>query len=374
MTCVCEGVTRQRSQEKIEMVRHGQLRKRYLENNSVIWLLVAFILLCRSPESLAHRPLAFVVHTSKTNFKGWRSWQGRQSLKFKGTSNGARVFRVFRPFDTGRIIDSCQIEMANRNEEDTIISEMSNPFSSDIKVTGVTLKIAFDTAWAVADLSEEKSERFTSPESLDLVHRLRRCSDCVLVGRTTVERDNCTLTVRRVPLLPENSEQPTRVVVDPNLHLLKSPSDHALLNDGLQTILYHSLQRQEEESFLPLGDTVSLVNIMMDDDHSTTTRTRYISMSPVIQDLQTRGIQHIMVEGGPVTALGFLADGLVDRAIIIQAPLTFKEPVASNISESVLTNAGLALMGSYVNDGGDTVQIWSRPNLPWPTDNLTNWP
>jgi riboflavin-specific deaminase-like protein len=221
---------------------------------------------------------------------------------------------------------------------------------------------------------EEKSERFTSPESLDLVHRLRRCSDCVLVGRTTVERDNCTLTVRRVPLLPEHLEQPTRVVVDPNLHLLKSPSDHALLNDGLQTILYHSLQRQEEESFLPLGDTVSLVNTMMDDDHSTTTRTRYIPMSPVVQDLQTRGIHHIMVEGGPVTALGFLADGLVDRAIIIQAPLTFKEPVASNISESVLSKAGLALMGSYVNDGGDTVQIWSRPNLPWPTDNLTNWP
>ena len=52
-------------------------------------------------------------------------------------------------------------------------------------VTGVTLKMAFDSsdAWGVADLSETKSERFTSPESLDMVHRLRRESSAILVGR-----------------------------------------------------------------------------------------------------------------------------------------------------------------------------------------------
>ena len=82
-----------------------------------------------------------------------------------------------------------------------------------LNIKGVTLKIAFDTEWGVADLSSEKSERFTCSESLDMVHRLRRCSDAVLVGRSTVQADDCTLTVRRVPLDPYRSKQPTRVVI-----------------------------------------------------------------------------------------------------------------------------------------------------------------
>mmetsp|Transcript_8196 Transcript_8196/g.10287 ORF Transcript_8196/g.10287 Transcript_8196/m.10287 type:complete len:86 (+) Transcript_8196:213-470(+) len=52
------------------------------------------------------------------------------------------------------------------------------------RVVGVTLKIAFDESWSVADNSDEKSERFTSPKSLDMVHRLRRARK--LLKRMTV--------------------------------------------------------------------------------------------------------------------------------------------------------------------------------------------
>ena len=48
-------------------------------------------------------------------------------------------------------------------------------------VSGVTIKIGFEHQWAVADLSETKSGRFTCDDSLDMVHRLRRVGDCVLV-------------------------------------------------------------------------------------------------------------------------------------------------------------------------------------------------
>ena len=48
-------------------------------------------------------------------------------------------------------------------------------------VSGVTIKLAFDQQRAVADQSETKSERFTCDDSLDMVHRLRRVGDCVLV-------------------------------------------------------------------------------------------------------------------------------------------------------------------------------------------------
>ena len=61
----------------------------------------------------------------------------------------------------------------------------------------VTLKIAMDRNGAVDDLGD-KAERFTSPASLDAVHRLRRHCDAVLVGASTVARDDPSLTVRRV--------------------------------------------------------------------------------------------------------------------------------------------------------------------------------
>ena len=58
------------------------------------------------------------------------------------------------------------------------------------KATGVTLNMAlgYSDKWGVADLSleENKSEKFTCSESLDLVHRLHYVSDFVLVGRETV--------------------------------------------------------------------------------------------------------------------------------------------------------------------------------------------
>ena len=82
----------------------------------------------------------------------------------------------------------------------------------------VTLKLAMDQQGAVDDLSNN-SYRFTSPESLDAVHRLRRACDAVLVGVNTVIRDDPRLTVRRVPLAPRHC-QPLRVV----LHKLDRPS------------------------------------------------------------------------------------------------------------------------------------------------------
>ena len=94
----------------------------------------------------------------------------------------------------------------------------------------VTLKIAMDRNGAVDDLGD-KAERFTSPASLDAVHRLRRHCDAVLVGASTVARDDPSLTVRRVPLAPRTA-QPLRVVLG------SAPADAGLLNDGLETVLF----------------------------------------------------------------------------------------------------------------------------------------
>lgn len=164
----------------------------------------------------------------------------------------------------------------------------------DNDVVVVTLKFSLDANQGVAELDRQPgdSDRFTSPAALDMVHRLRRECDAVLVGRSTVQSDNPSLTVRRVrpyttqppptsPILDgkeveeEEEEvdafdasgrhrprggkeiQPLRVVLDPTLSL---PFEHMapqhnetttnmttttyrLFTDGHPTVVYHTTQR-----------------------------------------------------------------------------------------------------------------------------------
>lgn len=244
---------------------------------------------------------------------------------------------------------------------------------ADIK--GVTLKIAFDSQGGVADLSSEKSERFTCGESLDMVHRLRRDSDAVLVGRSTVEVDDCTLTVRRVDM-PSQKKQPVRVIVDPKLEL--KLDDFKIFQDGLETIVIHALADENNEQIndVPFVEAtkkypnVSFVGIRpIDEDGKLRLCTKH--MCEILAD--EFDIHHIMVEGGPNTAISFLKDGTVDRAILVYAPISFKDPLLSNMSTTTFQEAGLEQIGTYTL-GVDSVKCYSRPDIPWPSTEASSWP
>jgi riboflavin biosynthesis pyrimidine reductase len=96
-------------------------------------------------------------------------------------------------------------------------------------------------------------------------------------------------------------------------------------------------------------------------------------LDAVVDMLSQRGIQHIMVEGGPRVAQSFLTQKLVDRAIIIKAPVTFKEPVAGNIDSAALEAAGLQLLGTTEWDC-DHIECWAKPGVEWPNGGVGNWP
>jgi riboflavin biosynthesis pyrimidine reductase len=84
-------------------------------------------------------------------------------------------------------------------------------------------------------------------------------------------------------------------------------------------------------------------------------------------------IHHIMVEGGPETARRFLEEGMVDRAILVHAPVCFKEPLPSNLSPSNFREAGLEFLGGGTF-GVDSVDYWSRAELQWPANPPSSWP
>ena len=83
----------------------------------------------------------------------------------------------------------------------------------------VTLKAATDINERIDGAKDKPAKRFSSDESLKLVHELRADSMAILVGVNTVMRDDPELTVRGPELGPR--EAPIRVVVDPNNRMIK---------------------------------------------------------------------------------------------------------------------------------------------------------
>jgi len=206
----------------------------------------------------------------------------------------------------------------------------------------VTLKAAMDANGVV---DGDSPGRFTSEESLDAAHRLRRQCDAILVGVNTIIRDNPTLNIRRVPL--NRSSQPLRIVLDRTLRI---PLDAKVLTDDEETVLVH-IQPDPRGVTLPAGDGGADLNALLD-------------------HLGDRGVQELLVEGGPIVWKHFLDEKLVDRAIIIQSSTTLGDGPNSGLAENILTSSGLEMIGK-TNWGGDTITLWSRPNLPWPAQ---DWP
>ena len=203
----------------------------------------------------------------------------------------------------------------------------------------VTLKAAMDANGVV---DGKTPGRFPSEESLTGAHRLRRECDAILVGVNTIIRDDPSLNIRRVTA---KREQPLRIVLDRTLRI---PPDAKVLNDGEETILVH-IQPDSRGVALPAGDGGADLNALLD-------------------HLGDRGIQELLVEGGPIVWKQFLDEGLVDRAIIIRSDIELGDGPESGIDDERISDAGLEIV-RHLDWGGDSVTLWSRPDLPLPTPN-----
>ena len=182
----------------------------------------------------------------------------------------------------------------------------------------VTVKLAVDANGSVDDRSEAP-QRFTSEACLDEVHRLRMDCDAILVGAETVERDNPSLTVRRI----ETERQPLRVILD--------PQERTNPNATVYTDCHETMQ---------IG-------------------TDYNGLLPLLNRLGDMEKQRLLVEGGPTTILSFLREGLVDEFYLVQSTIIHQQPVPSNIDERLLVWAGLTLDRTETW-GEESVQVWKR--------------
>ena len=182
----------------------------------------------------------------------------------------------------------------------------------------VTVKLAIDANGSVDDRSEE-AQRFTSEACLDEVHRLRMDCDAILVGAETIERDNPSLTVRRL----ETARQPLRVILDPKE---RTNQEATVYTDGYDTIQVGA---------------------------------DYNGLLPLLNRLGDMEKQRLLIEGGPKTIHSFLSEELVDEFYLVQSNVVHHEPVPSNIDAHRLTQSGLTLDHTETW-GEETVQVWIR--------------
>lgn len=169
----------------------------------------------------------------------------------------------------------------------------------------VTLKLAVSLDAAIADHTRRRGW-LTGARARRAVHHLRAGADAIAVGIGTALADDPLLTVRygRPPRVP-----PLRVVLDRHFRLP--------LHSALATTL-------DQAPVLVVGTDVG--------DEDARARARALeargvevaiaqTLPETLRLLRARGVRHLFCEGGASIAGALLADGLVDRLVIFQAPV-----------------------------------------------------
>lgn len=169
----------------------------------------------------------------------------------------------------------------------------------------VTLKIAASLDGRIASAGGE-SHWITGMEARRFAHLLRARHDAVLVGIETALADDPLLTCR-IPGIEQDS--PVRVVLDTRLRL-REQSKLARSAREIPTLLF-----TVAEGGAALAETgIEIVKVQRD------VRGRP-DIGAVLNELASRGITRLLVEGGSSVHASFLDRKLADRLEVFRAPL-----------------------------------------------------
>ena len=145
-----------------------------------------------------------------------------------------------------------------------------------------------------------ESKWITCPLSRTHARRLRDEYDCVLVGLTTVLKDN--------PHLNGLKKIPYKVVLDP---LLEIPAHCNILKETAQrVIIFASHGARHKKTKIPGQARIFFVN----------ERHGNLALGEILRKLYSLGICSVFVEGGSYTLGSFLQARLIDKMYLFIAP------------------------------------------------------
>lgn len=167
----------------------------------------------------------------------------------------------------------------------------------------VVLKMAVTLDAAIAD-GVATTSWITNDVSKRFVHHLRAGHDAVGVGMGTVRIDDPQLTVREseAPRVP-----PARVIFSRTGRLPLTSTLARSAHEAPVLVIGHDLDTEYAHALSDLG--VEVVDAT--------------SLSDAMRALRQHGLRSLLVEGGAQLAGALLQDQLVDRMLLIQAPVIF---------------------------------------------------
>jgi diaminohydroxyphosphoribosylaminopyrimidine deaminase / 5-amino-6-(5-phosphoribosylamino)uracil reductase len=228
-------------------------------------------------------------------------------------ANGKGI-RQLRKAGIKVVVGECQAEAR-------VLNAPFMKFASTGK-TWVTLKWAQSIdgklAWAKTD---DKHKWISCEDSRKDAHNLRRQVGAILVGINTVLKDAPVLTPR-----PDAGKKPLRIVLDNHLRipfnckLLKTSPDVPLLIVTLAVSLRTKAKKAKQ--IISRGAEIIACPASRSNLHF------------LLNCLAKRGVQHLLVEGGPTVIGSFLKAKFADEVIIYVAPKILDVKGGADISRA----------------------------------------
>ncbi len=152
---------------------------------------------------------------------------------------------------------------------------------------------------------KQRQTRISGSLDFDRMDELRSSSDAIMVGIGTVLSDNPSLTVKSPQRREKRrtggkDETPVRIVVD---SLARTPIDADIFKKGNGKRMIAVSESAPQERVKELAKHAEII----------TAGETKVELKRLLTELNVRGINRLMVEGGATLNWGFISQGLVDE-------------------------------------------------------------
>ncbi len=153
--------------------------------------------------------------------------------------------------------------------------------------------------------------QISGPQAQLLTHQWRTDEAAILVGTRTALHDNPRLNAREW-----NGSQPLRLTIDKNLAL---PPSHHILDGTQPTIIYTHRERASRPNLTYVTLPFAAAGAPPSPD----------LLPTVLADLYARGVQSVLVEGGPTVLTNLITNNLWDEIRVFRSAKRLERGVAA---------------------------------------------